>query len=75
MAWSLASSRHFVIAGIRRRDGRTPASESYSRFSQAERPGIFPPGSEAIGSDMPKAMPIADRLRPDENLLRQYVSI
>ncbi|EJT07232.1 hypothetical protein [Rhizobium sp. CCGE 510] len=36
---------------------------------------IFPPGSEAIGSDVPRGMPIANRLCPDENLLRQNASI
>ncbi|MBX4859830.1 hypothetical protein HJA86_07525 [Rhizobium bangladeshense] len=37
-------------------------------------PGIFPPGSKAIASDVPRGMPFANRLRPDENLLRQNVS-
>ncbi|ANM16117.1 hypothetical protein AMK06_CH01183 [Rhizobium sp. N541] len=46
-----------------------------ARFSQPEGPGIFPPGSEAIGSDVPRGMPIANRLCPDENLLRQNASI
>ncbi|PDT11453.1 hypothetical protein CO655_07500 [Rhizobium sp. M1] len=38
-------------------------------------PGMFPPGSEAIGSDVPWGMPVANRLCPDENLLRQNASI
>ncbi|PDT05937.1 hypothetical protein CO666_04925 [Rhizobium chutanense] len=38
-------------------------------------PGIFPPGSEAIGSDVPRGMPVANRLCPDENLRRQNASI
>ncbi len=38
-------------------------------------PGIFPPGSEAIGSDVPWGMPFAHRLCPVENLLRQNASI
>ncbi|NEK56115.1 hypothetical protein GUK36_43620, partial [Rhizobium leguminosarum] len=38
-------------------------------------PGIFPPGSEAIGSDVPRGMPFANRLCPDKNLLRQNASI
>jgi hypothetical protein len=38
-------------------------------------PGIFPPGSKAIGSDVPGGMPFANRLCPDENLLRQNGSI
>ncbi|NKL66121.1 hypothetical protein ELH27_31460 (plasmid) [Rhizobium leguminosarum] len=45
------------------------------RSSAASGPGIFPPGSEAIGSDVPRGMPIATCLRPDENLLRQNASI
>ncbi|MGO8037627.1 hypothetical protein AB9E26_16840 [Rhizobium leguminosarum] len=45
------------------------------RFSQPEGPGIFPPGSEAIGSDVPRCMPFANRLCPDENLLRQNAAI
>nr|NEH93398.1 hypothetical protein [Rhizobium laguerreae] len=31
--------------------------------------------AEAIGSDVPRGMPVANRLCPDENLLRQNVSI
>ncbi|TAU85972.1 hypothetical protein ELI07_22810 [Rhizobium leguminosarum] len=46
-----------------------------ARFSQPEGPGIFPPGSKAIGSDVPWGMPVANRLCPDENLLRQNASI
>ncbi|MGO6769202.1 hypothetical protein ACCT08_29575, partial [Rhizobium johnstonii] len=46
-----------------------------ARFSQPEGPGIFPPGSKAIGSDVPGGMPFANRLCPDENLLRQNASI
>ncbi|PDS54606.1 hypothetical protein CO653_31530 [Rhizobium anhuiense] len=42
-----------------------------ARFSQPEGPGIFAPGSEAIGSDVPWGMPVANRLCPDKNLLRQ----
>jgi hypothetical protein len=42
---------------------------------QPEGPGIFPPGSEAIGSDVPGGMPFANRLCPNENLLRQNASI
>ncbi|WP_338050325.1 hypothetical protein [Rhizobium mesosinicum] len=38
-------------------------------------PGIFPPGSEAIGSDVPWGMPFANRFCPDETLLRQNASI
>ncbi|MGM4910331.1 hypothetical protein [Rhizobiales bacterium] len=38
-------------------------------------PGIFPPGSKAIGSDVPRGMPFANRLCPDENLLRQNAAI
>ncbi|MBB3391153.1 hypothetical protein FHT82_003925 [Rhizobium sp. BK275] len=38
-------------------------------------PGIFPPGSEAIGSDVPGGMPFANRFCPDENLLRQNAAI
>ncbi|ARQ11937.1 hypothetical protein NXC12_CH03985 [Rhizobium etli] len=51
--------------------GQAGRSISPARFSQPERPGIFPPGSEAIGSNVPGGMPIANRLCPDENLLRQ----
>ncbi|RUM21595.1 hypothetical protein EFD56_03700 [Rhizobium phaseoli] len=51
------------------------AGRSISRLSQPEGPGIFPPGSEAIGSDVPGGMPVANRLCPDENLLRQNASI
>jgi len=32
-------------------------------------------GAEAIGSDVPKGMPFANRLCPDENLLRQNAAI
>ncbi|MVO92832.1 hypothetical protein FML87_09265 [Rhizobium leguminosarum bv. phaseoli] len=45
------------------------------RSSAAGGPGIFPPGSKAIGSDVPGGMPVANRLCPDENLLRQNASI
>ncbi|RVU07435.1 hypothetical protein EOS93_26630 [Rhizobium sp. RMa-01] len=45
------------------------------RSGAAGGPGIFPPGSEAIGSDVPRGMPFANRLCPDENLLRQNASI
>ncbi|AGS21135.1 hypothetical protein REMIM1_CH01301 [Rhizobium etli bv. mimosae str. Mim1] len=45
------------------------------RSGAAGGPGIFPPGSEAIGSDVPWGMPVANRLCPDENLLRQNASI
>ncbi|NEJ24041.1 hypothetical protein GR247_28360 [Rhizobium leguminosarum] len=45
------------------------------RSSAAGEPGIFAPKSEAIGSDVPKGMPFANRLCPDENLLRQNASI
>ncbi|MBB3411575.1 hypothetical protein FHT87_005528 [Rhizobium sp. BK316] len=38
-------------------------------------PGIFPPGSKAIGSDIPRGMPFSISLCPDENLLRQNASI
>ncbi|EPE93856.1 hypothetical protein [Rhizobium grahamii] len=38
-------------------------------------PGIFPPGSEAIGSAVRWGMPFANRLCPVENLLRQNASI
>ncbi|TCA17084.1 hypothetical protein E0H70_34485 [Rhizobium leguminosarum bv. viciae] len=44
------------------------------RSGAAGGPGIFPPGSEAIGSDVPRGMPFANRLCPDENLLRQNAS-
>jgi hypothetical protein len=37
--------------------------------------GIFPPGSKAIGSNVPAGMLFANRLCPDENLLRQNASI
>jgi hypothetical protein len=46
-----------------------------ARFNQPEGPGIFPPGSKAIGSTVPLGMLFANRLCPDENLLRQNVSI
>ncbi|MGO6816933.1 hypothetical protein ACCS67_18895 [Rhizobium brockwellii] len=49
--------------------------EQAARFSQPEGPGIFPPGSQAIGSNVPTGMPVADRLCPDKNLLRQNASI
>ncbi|PDT08097.1 hypothetical protein [Rhizobium sp. M1] len=52
------------------------AGRSSSRpVSAPERPGMVPPGSEAIGSDVRRGMPIAHRLCPDENLLRQNASI
>ncbi|NTJ44749.1 hypothetical protein G6L28_19335 [Agrobacterium larrymoorei] len=41
-----------------------------SRFNQPGGPGIFPPGSKAIGSTVPSGMPFANRLCPVENLLR-----
>ncbi|AGS20913.1 hypothetical protein REMIM1_CH01070 [Rhizobium etli bv. mimosae str. Mim1] len=43
------------------------------RRGEAVRP-VGRPGSEAIGSDVPGGMPIANRLCPDENLLRQNAS-
>ena len=43
-----------------------------ARFNQPEGPGIFPPGSEAIGSAVHLGTTFANRLGPDENLLRQY---
>nr|WP_064811173.1 MULTISPECIES: hypothetical protein [Rhizobium] len=55
--------------------GQAGRSISRLRLSQPEGPGIFPPGSEAIGSDIPWGMPVANRLCPDENLLRQNASI
>jgi len=45
------------------------------RSGAAAGPGIFPPGSKAIGSAVPLGMPFANRLCPDENLLRQNVAI
>ncbi|MBY5640060.1 hypothetical protein HFO46_00635 [Rhizobium leguminosarum] len=54
------------------------AGRSISRPVSANpkgRAGIFAPGSEAIGSDVPKGMPFANRLCPDENLIRQNASI
>ncbi|TCA30502.1 hypothetical protein E0H70_15665 [Rhizobium leguminosarum bv. viciae] len=45
------------------------------RSGAAGGPGIFPPGSQAIGSNIPTGMPFADRLCPDENLLRQNAAI
>ncbi|MBY5612600.1 hypothetical protein HFO32_31800 [Rhizobium leguminosarum] len=47
----------------------------YGQAGQPEGPGIFPPGSKAIGSHVPWGMPFANRLCPDENLLRQNASI
>ncbi|MBX5000362.1 hypothetical protein HJB52_13870 [Rhizobium lentis] len=53
------------------------AGRSISRpvSAKPEGPGIFSPGSKAIGSDVPWGMPVANRLCPDENLLRQNASI
>jgi hypothetical protein len=64
-------------AGARRSRSIRPSRpvDQAARFSQPEGPGIFPPGSKAIGSDVPTGMPFANRLRPDENLLRQNASI
>ncbi|NKK74875.1 hypothetical protein GFM13_32150 [Rhizobium leguminosarum bv. viciae] len=45
------------------------------RSGAAGGPGIFPPGSKAIGSHVSWGMPFANRLCPDENLLRQNASI
>ncbi|MBX5212712.1 MULTISPECIES: hypothetical protein [unclassified Rhizobium] len=45
------------------------------RSGAAGGPGMFPPGSEAIGSDVPWGMPFANRLCPDENLLRQNAAV
>nr|WP_162895066.1 hypothetical protein [Rhizobium terrae] len=39
------------------------------------RAGHLSVRAEAIGSDVPRGMPLANRLRPDENLLRQNASI
>jgi hypothetical protein len=39
--------------------------------TQPEGPVIFPPGSKAIGANVPRAMPFAHRLCPHENLVRQ----
>ena len=49
--------------------------ESVSLSNGDALPGIFPPGSKAIGSTVPLGMPFANRLCPDDNLLRQNVSI
>ncbi|PCK81517.1 hypothetical protein CPT34_08295 [Rhizobium sophoriradicis] len=38
-------------------------------------PGMFPPGSEAIGLGVPRGMAVANRLCPDKNLVRQNASI
>ena len=54
---------------------RSRPVDQAARFSQPGGPGTFPPGSEAIGSDVPRGMPFANRLCPDENLLRQNASI
>ncbi|MGO8658602.1 hypothetical protein ACC771_23925, partial [Rhizobium ruizarguesonis] len=64
-------------AGARRSPALRPSRpvDQPARFSQPEGPGIFPPGSEAIGSNIPTGMPFADRLCPDENLLRQNAAI
>ncbi|TAT79560.1 hypothetical protein ELI54_15700 [Rhizobium ruizarguesonis] len=58
-------------------DSESPGAPIASpwRSGAAGGPGIFPPGSEAIGSDVPRGMPFANRLCPDENLLRQNASI
>ncbi|MBY5541193.1 hypothetical protein HFO60_14310 [Rhizobium leguminosarum] len=45
------------------------------RSGAAGGQGIFPPGSKVIGSDVPWGMPVANRLCPDENLLRQNAAI
>ncbi|MBY3064150.1 hypothetical protein HFO74_12000 [Rhizobium laguerreae] len=55
--------------------GQAGRSISRLRLSQPEGPGIFAPGSKAIGSDVPRGMPVANRLCPDENLLRQNAAI
>ncbi|MGO7019541.1 hypothetical protein [Rhizobium leguminosarum] len=62
-----------VVAKLYGQAGRP--IEQAARFSQPEGPGIFPPGSEAIGLVVPRGMPFANRLCPDENLLRQNASI
>ncbi|MBX4907971.1 hypothetical protein HJA82_11335 [Rhizobium bangladeshense] len=54
---------------------RTHLSLRPRRSGAAGGPGMFPPGSKAIGSDVPGGMPVANRLCPDENLLRQNASI
>jgi len=55
-------------------------AKAYGQASQAIRrpvsanpqgPGIFPPGSAAIGSHVPGGMRFANRHCPNENLLRQ----
>ncbi|NKL20618.1 hypothetical protein GFM07_16290 [Rhizobium leguminosarum bv. viciae] len=49
------------------------------RFAMAKRCGRWAghlcAGAKAIGSDVPRGMPVANRLCPDENLLRQNASI
>lgn len=61
------------MAGARRSQSIRPSRpcDQAARFSQPVGPGIFPPGSVAIGSHVPSGMHFANRHCPDENLLRQ----
>jgi len=52
-----------------------PAGQEAARFSQPEGPGIFPPVPATSASAVPQGTTLAHRLDPDENLLRQNVSI
>ncbi|MGZ2478279.1 hypothetical protein [Sinorhizobium medicae] len=52
-----------------------PVEQTGARFRQPEGPGIFPLGSAAIVSAVPSGTAFANRRCPDENLLRQNVSI
>jgi len=64
------------LARVVARSTAKPAGRSGGPFQPTPQgPGIFSPGSKAIGSTVPGGMPFANRLCPVENLLRQNASI
>ncbi|MGO7071417.1 hypothetical protein ACCT07_33345, partial [Rhizobium johnstonii] len=55
--------------------GQAGRSDQPARFQPTRRAGHLSARAEAIGSDAPRGMPVANRLCPDENLLRQNAAI
>ncbi|RWX03988.1 hypothetical protein EHI45_33600 [Rhizobium leguminosarum] len=55
--------------------GSNGVGRSISPFQPTRRAGHLCVRAEAIGLDVPRGMPFANRLCPDENLLRQNASI
>ncbi|MDC7743911.1 hypothetical protein [Rhizobium binxianense] len=67
------------LADLRGKSARLKIAGRTCRFAMAKRcgwwAGHLSARAKAIGSDVPWGMPFANRLCPDENLLRQNASI